>query len=54
MRYVEQKDDRKSLWVKAVRERRGFNKAAVALAAKHARILWAMLSKGTEYQLVKA
>jgi transposase len=54
MRYVEKKDDRKSLWVKAVRERRGFNKAAVALAAKHARILWAMLSKGTEYQLVKA
>ncbi len=54
MRYVEQKGDRKSLWVKAVKERRGFNKAAVALAAKHARILWAMLSKGTEYQLVKA
>ena len=26
------------------------NVAAVALAAKHARIAWAMLAKGTEYQ----
>ena len=49
MRYLMNKDDRKSEWVKAVRERRGFNKAAVALAAKNARILWAMLAKGSEY-----
>ena len=49
MRYLEKKDDRKSLWVKSIKERRGFNKAAVALAAKHARILWAMMSKGTDY-----
>ncbi len=52
MRYLMNKDDRKSQWVKAVRERRGFNKAVVALAAKHARILWALLAKGTEYQPV--
>ncbi len=32
MRHLEKRDDRKSRWVKAVRERRGFNKAAVALA----------------------
>lgn len=50
MRYLMNKDDQKSLWVKAVRERRGFNKAAVALAAKHARILWAMLAKGSQYR----
>ena len=50
MRYLDRKDDRKSEWVKAVKERRGFNKAAVALAAKHARILWAMLSKGVDYK----
>lgn len=54
MRYLMNKDDRKSQWVKAVRERRGFNKAAVALAAKHARILWAMLAKGTDYQAIAA
>lgn len=43
--------DRKSRWVEAVRRRRGNNIAAVALAAKHARILWALLAHGQEYQL---
>ena len=43
--------DRKSRWVEAVRQRRGNNIAAVALAAKHARILWALLARGEEYQL---
>ena len=52
MRYLDRRDDRKSEWVKAVKERRGFNKAAVALAAKHARILWVMLSKGIDYKCV--
>ncbi|MAY41105.1 MAG: IS110 family transposase [Oceanospirillaceae bacterium] len=52
MRYLDRKSGRKSDWVKAVKERRGFNKAAVALAAKHARILWAMLSKGVDYRYV--
>ena len=31
-------------------ERRHVNIAAVALAAKHARIAWAILAKGTEYR----
>ena len=31
-----------------------FNVVAVALAAKHARIAWAMLAKGTEYRPVNA
>jgi len=43
--------DRKSRWVEAVRQRRGNNIAAVALAAKHARILWALLARGEEDQL---
>jgi Holliday junction resolvase RusA-like endonuclease len=30
--------------------RRGFNKAAVALANKNARILWAMASNGKDYE----
>ncbi len=33
-----------------MKERRHVNIAAVALAAKHARIAWAMLAKGTEYR----
>jgi transposase len=45
------RSDQKSRWVEAVRQRRGNNIAAVALAAKHARILWALLARGEEYQL---
>jgi transposase len=36
--------DRKSRWVVN-------NVAAVALAARHARIIWAMLVRGTEYKV---
>jgi transposase len=44
------KTDKVSLWLQALIERRGFNKAAVALANKNARILWAMATKGEAYQ----
>ncbi len=44
------KDDKLNLWLQALIERRGFNKAAVALANKNARILWAMASKGETYR----
>lgn len=54
IRFLERRDDAKSRWVKRLIERRGVNKAAVALAAKHARIIWSMISKGTEYKIVKA
>jgi transposase len=43
--------DAKSRWVEAVRQRRADNIAAVALAAKHARIVWALLARGQDYQL---
>lgn len=46
-----QRTDAKSVWVEAVRQRRGDNIAAVALAAKHARILWALLARDQEYWL---
>lgn len=50
LRVVDRKTDGKSVWVKRVKERRHVNVAAVALAAKHARIAWAMLAKGMEYR----
>jgi len=50
IRFIDRHDDRKSQWVKALKERRGFNKTAVALAAKHARIIWAMITKETNYK----
>ena len=51
LRLTGSRADRKSRWAEAVKGRRGDNIAAVALAAKHARILWAMLVRGEVYQL---
>ena len=50
LRVVDKKTDEKSAWARRLKERRHVNVAAVALAAKHARIAWAILAKGTEYQ----
>jgi transposase len=46
MRHTPRRNDPKSRWVEQLRKRRGENIAAVALAAKHARILWALMVKG--------
>lgn len=50
MRHLKGRDDPKSRWVMRLTERRGFNKAVIALAAKNARILWAVLARGEAYQ----
>jgi transposase len=47
---LSRREDAKSLWAKSLKERRGANVAAVALAAKHARIIWAILAKGEAYR----
>lgn len=44
-------ENAKSRWAKGLQERRGANIAAVALVAKQARIVWAMLSKGEAYRV---
>ena len=44
------KDDARSRWIQALVARRGYNKAAVALANKNTRILWALLSRGENYR----
>lgn len=44
------KTDPKSRWAGALKARACANVAAVALAAKNARIMWAMLVRGTDYQ----
>jgi len=48
------KTDALSRWLQALIERRGFNKAAVALANKNARILWAMATQNKTYQTAAA
>ena len=50
LRVVDKKTDAKSAWARALKERRHVNVAAVALAAKHARVAWAILAHGTEYR----
>jgi len=45
------KQDRLSRWLRELIARRGYKRAAVALAAKNARILWALMAHGEAYQL---
>ncbi|MGF6439952.1 transposase [Paraburkholderia youngii] len=45
-----EKQDRISRWVRTLVERRGYWRAAVAIAAKNARMAWAMLKYGDDFQ----
>jgi transposase len=45
------KTDSLSRWAMALRERRGYWKAVVAIAAKNARMAWAVLNKGERFKL---
>ena len=44
------KTDSRSLWIIDKKQQRGYNKAAVALANKNARIIWALLVTGECYR----
>ena len=46
---VKDRTDSRSLWVQSLIERRGVNRAAVALANKNARIIWTLLAKETNF-----
>lgn len=48
------KDDIKAVWVKKLISRIGYNKAVVALANKHARIIHSLLTKEEDYDVTKA
>lgn len=48
------KQDRISCWLRDLIARRGYKRATVALAAKNARIIWAMLMHGEDYRLQPA
>ena len=47
------KDDRLSRWATALQARRGYWRAVVAIAAKNARMAWAVLAKGESFVLIK-
>ena len=48
LRWIETKHDERSQWLTALIARRGKNRAAVALANKNARIVWALLAHHQE------
>lgn len=45
------KTDSVSCWATALQARRGYWKAVVAIAAKNARMVWAMLARGEQFKL---
>jgi transposase len=51
LRWVDTKGDDRSQWLRALIARRGKNRAAVALANKNARIVWALLAHNQEYRV---
>ena len=50
MRWVGLTTDRRSQWIRQLSERRGKNRTAVAVANKHARIVWALLTSHQDDQ----
>jgi len=50
LRYCATKTDRFSLWAQALLERRGHNKACVAVANKMARMAWVIMARGESYR----
>jgi transposase len=51
LRFAARKRDPRSRWFAAVKERRGTNIAAVALANRNARVLWALLARNEDYRV---
>lgn len=49
LRYAPNKTDARSRWLQALIERRGYNRTAVALANKNARVIQALLSSDESY-----
>lgn len=50
LRHSAGKSDRFSLWAQALLERRGHNKACVAVANKMARMAWVIMARGESYR----
>ena len=50
VKVCDNKKDKLSVWIASKKQRSGFNKAAVALANKNARMIWAIMSTGECYR----
>jgi len=54
LRVAQRKCDPRSVWTSRIKLRRGPNVAAVALANKNARVMWALLVRGDNYRTLAA
>ena len=54
IRWADKHDHAQSRWIKQLIERCGKNKATVALANKMMRMIWAVLTQGTAFDMRKA
>lgn len=52
MANLRDKQDKVSCWVRELIERRGYLRAAVALAARNARLIWTLMMKQEDYKVV--
>ena len=50
MRRCDNRTDPRGQWMREIKDRRGFNRACVALANKNARILWALMARDESYR----
>ncbi|MCU7811944.1 MAG: IS110 family transposase [Candidatus Thiodiazotropha sp. (ex Notomyrtea botanica)] len=50
VRRCDARDDALARWVRSIKQRRGFNRACVALANKNARIIWALMAHDETYR----
>jgi transposase len=50
IRHAKNKTDPRTLWINEKEKINGFNKIAVTLANKNARIIWALMLNGSEYK----
>ena len=51
LRFASRRTDKKSLWAIEKVQKRGFNRAAVAVDSKNARSIWAMMNNNTDYHV---
>lgn len=51
LRWTDKKHDKRSVWATSLKERRGQNIAAVALANKTVRTAWVLITRHEEYQM---
>jgi len=54
LRVAERKRDPRSIWISRIKLRRGPNVAAVALANRNVRVMWALLVRGDNYRMAAA